>query len=95
MERLLLVLEAAAQAEPQGVAARLTAMSLDVYVETVVAKLKVSLSLWHGTYGPLGFEWSWIPRVRPSESNSNGQIAAVLAGPWCLAIRRLSEVKLV
>ena len=33
MERLLLVLEAAAQAEPQGVAARLTAMSPpDVYV---------------------------------------------------------------
>ena len=57
-------------------------------------ELKVSLSLWRDLRAAeLRVELD--SSVRPSENSSNERIAAVLAGPWCLAIRRLSEVKLV
>ena len=61
MERLLLVLEAAAQADHQGAAARLTAMASPEFfvVNRGVAAERVALVLTRSS-GLLGCGWSWI-----------------------------------
>ena len=90
MERLLLVIAAAAQADPDGPAARLTATSAPlVYIinrgeQAEPQALTLARQL-RGQALPL----SWMARARRSASSSSVPIVQGRHGLWCLAMKRL------
>ena len=94
MERVLLVLEAAAQADPHGAAALLTATaSPDIYLVNRGVAAEACCTGFGESCELKGFVSSWIRLDRPSASSSNARTAAGLHGHWCSVRRRLSEVK--
>ena len=88
MERLLLVLEAAAQADPQGVAARLTATaSPEVYVvNRGVDAERVALALARDLRAA-GLRVELDASGSAFGKQFKGPTAVVLVGRWCLAMK--------
>ena len=91
MERLLLVLEAAAYADPSGAAATLTAMtSPEVYVVNRGVEAEGVALYLARKLRAFGLKVELDASGSAFGSSSNEQIAVGLLGLWCSVMKKLS-----